>query len=104
MNPQSYNFFFLGCFESNKDSPGNDVLFIWNPPSAEECQKRCQQNSRCNVFLFKRNAIWIFNGCWLKSKKASNLPTSSGFILGPKHCGKNVMISFIGRVIFGLII
>ena len=99
MNRQSYNFCLLGCFEFNKDSPGNDVGFIWNPRSVEECQKRCQQNSRCNVFLFKEKAIWIFNGCWLKSKKASNLPTSSGFILGPKYCGKNIIISLIGLVI-----
>ena len=83
---------FLGCFEMDKDSPGNDVGFIWNPRSAEECQNRCQQNSRCNFFLFKRNVYWIFNGCWLKSQKASNLRDSSGFILGPKSCGKNITI------------
>ena len=77
-----------GCFEFGKDSPGNDVAFKWNPPSADGCQKLCQQESRCNFFLFKRRMWWVFNGCWLKSKKASNLRSKSGFVLGPKSCGK----------------
>ena len=77
-----------GCFEFGKDSPGNDVAFRWNPSSADECQKLCQQESRCNFFLFKRRMWWVFNGCWLKSKKASNLRSKSGFVLGPKSCGK----------------
>ena len=86
-----------GCFEFGKDSPGNDVAFRWNPSSADECQKLCQQESKCNFFLFKRRMWWVFNGCWLKSKKASNLRSKSGFVLGPKSCGKYLDIYILIR-------
>ena len=76
------------CFEYDKDSPGNDVGFRWNPSSLEACQRMCQEESRCNFFMFKQNYYWIYSGCWLKSKKASSLRPSSGFIIGPKYCGK----------------
>ena len=96
---RSLFFFDVDCFEYDKDSPGNDVGFRWNPSSLEACQRMCQEESRCNVFQFKRNAFWIYNGCWLKSKKSSNLRSSSGMIMGPKYCSKCSldMINYLER-------
>ena len=87
LNDSSNYVIVIDCLEYDKDSPGNDVGFLF-ASSIEACHKKCQEESKCNFFMFKQNRLLFQNGCWLKSKKLSSLPTNVGFILGPKYCGK----------------
>ena len=50
-----------------------------------ECQRKCQGNSECDVFVLHERGRW--KGCWLKTKKngSSDMSTQKA-IIGPKYC------------------
>lgn len=51
----------------------------------KECQRKCQDNSECDIFVLHEQGRW--KGCWLKTKKKGNANMSTQkAIVGPKFC------------------
>lgn len=71
----------LGCFEDNMDFHGNDVVRE-TAPTANDCQIKCAENSRCQYFTWKSDGT---NYCYLKTSK-SNRKATSRSVSGPRVC------------------
>ena len=57
----------------NKDLGGNDVIYgkTWKTNTPEECQAKCDADSRCKSIMWATNYNpnrWYRQLCWLKTK------------------------------------
>ena len=74
---------FIGCFEYNIDFLGNDWFGneIRNLPSAELCQEKCFEDTKCKVFTYAKQE----KRCWLKESDSGRRP-KDGYVSGRKYC------------------
>jgi len=72
----------ISCFQYQYCYFGNSISVVLSI-SPQDCQLKCQQDSRCSFFSFS----WIGNGCALKSDdSAGPLMASLSCVSGPKTC------------------
>ena len=60
--------------------------------SAQKCQEACEDEDTCTAFTWIGNANDLDqNCCLIKSRPEGNEKTVTGFVSGPKHCGKLIL-------------
>ena len=83
---------YLTCLLKEKNiDPGKHAVksAIWSIESAIECQKICQEDSRCNSFAYNT----VKKRCNLKKRKieAAIINIDDKYTSGPKICSKYIV-------------
>ena len=79
---------FLDCFSNDifpRSNVGSGQYRFRDISDPKECQRKCQDNSQCDVFVLHERGRW--KGCWLKTNNNGNpIMSSQKATVGPKYC------------------
>ena len=83
------------CAEKDNDRPGNDIEYVLNVPTWEQCSKLCSQNNECTFWTWVDDTYTlntaIIHKCHLKNGNP-RVVSVTGLVSGASGCkaGKNI--------------